>query len=202
MTEVLYDQAIRWIPEKSRVLDLGTGDGTFLARLVREKKVQGVGVEWEPDLVASCIEKGLVVHQGDIMDGLDQYAFSAFDYVLLLGTFQEIGTPIELLREAFRVGKKVIIAYTNFAHIGIRLQIMFRGRSPITRALPHAWYTSPNLHYFSIQDFNQFCRRFGLRQIETEVFGNRRRVHFLKNLFGVQAISVLDCTDPRLLAEG
>lgn len=201
MTELLYDQVIRWIPEKARVLDLGTGDGTFLSRLVREKKVQGVGVEKEPDLVAGCIEKGLVVHQGDIMDGLDQYAVSAFDYVLLLGTFQEVGTPLDLLREAFRVGRKVIIAYTNFAHFGIRMQIMFRGRSPVTRALPHAWYTSPNLHYFSIHDFDQFCRRFGLRQIETEVFGQRRKVRFLPNLFGVQAISILECTDARLLAE-
>ncbi|HNJ34828.1 MAG TPA: methionine biosynthesis protein MetW, partial [Leptospiraceae bacterium] len=71
MNEYLYDQVIQWIPEGSRVLDLGTGDGSFLARLVKAKKVQGVGVEKEPELVAQCIEKGLVVHQGDIMDGLD-----------------------------------------------------------------------------------------------------------------------------------
>jgi len=188
----LYDQVVSWIPERSRVLDLGTGDGRFLARLVAEKKVNGVGVEREPGLVASCIEKGLVVHQGDIMDGLDQYGLASFDFVLLLGTFQEIGTPLELLQEAFRVGKKLIIAYTNFAYIGSRLQIMFFGRSPITRALPHSWYTSPNLHYFSIEDFEQFCERFNLRQIDVAYFNSTGRVGMLPNLIAEQALSLLE----------
>lgn len=188
----VYDQVVTWIPARSRVLDLGTGDGKFLARLVREKRVNGVGVEREPGLVASCIEKGLVVHQGDIMDGLDQYGVASFDYVLLLGTFQEIGTPLELLREAFRVGKRVIIAYTNFAHIGSRLQIMLLGRSPITRALPHKWYTSPNLHYFSIEDFEQFCERFDLKQIDVAYFNSTGRVRLFPNLLAEQAISMLE----------
>lgn len=54
----VYSTVIDWIQEGSRVLDLGTGDGTFLARLIEEKNVQGEGVEIDMDLVASCIEKG------------------------------------------------------------------------------------------------------------------------------------------------
>lgn len=194
MNEYLYDQVIQWIPEGSRVLDLGTGDGSFLARLVKARKVQGVGVEKEPELVAQCIEKGLVVHQGDIMDGLDQYGVQSFDCVLLLGTFQEIGTPLELLREAYRVGKTVIIAYTNFAYFHIRLQIMFSGRSPITRALPHAWYTSPNIHYFSVEDFDDFCDRYKLRVLKNAYFNAAGPVSIFPNLLAEQAVSLLEST--------
>ncbi len=46
------------------------------------------GVEKNREMVAQCIERGLIVHHGDIMDGLDQYHGDAFDYILLLGTFE------------------------------------------------------------------------------------------------------------------
>ena len=136
MHPALYDQVIEWLPPNARVLDLGAGDGAFLERLVKIQKVRAEGVERDPVLVSRCIERGLVVHQGDIADGLDQYASGAFDHVLLLGTFQELLAPADILREAFRVGREVIIAYTNFAHIRVRLQILFEGRTPITRSLP------------------------------------------------------------------
>jgi methionine biosynthesis protein MetW len=98
----IYKTVLEWIPEKSRVLDLGTGDGAFLARLVQTRLVTGEGVEKDSTLVARCVERGLIVHQSDIADGLDQYGDSAFDFVLLLGTFQELISPAEIIREAFR----------------------------------------------------------------------------------------------------
>ena len=45
----IYETVLRWIPEKSRVLDLGTGDGAFLARLVQTRHVIGEGVEKAAD---------------------------------------------------------------------------------------------------------------------------------------------------------
>ena len=73
MYQHLYNRVLDWIPAKSKVLDLGTGDGEFLAKLIQEKQVFGEGVEKNADLVLRCISRGLVVHQGDILDGLDQY---------------------------------------------------------------------------------------------------------------------------------
>ncbi|HOW67976.1 MAG TPA: methionine biosynthesis protein MetW [Candidatus Paceibacterota bacterium] len=195
MYRLLYDQVIKWIPEKSRVLDLGTGDGAFLKRLIETRQVRGEGVEKNGDLAARCIERGLVVHQGDILEGLDQYGLNAFDYVLLLGTFQELGDPEQILREAFRVGQRVVISYSNFAHWRIRLQLLFTGHSPVTRSLPSPWYRTPNLHFFSILDFQEFCQTIGIREIEHAYFNQRGCVRWRPNLRGELGLSLLEAND-------
>lgn len=187
----IYKTVMHWIPEKSRVLDLGAGDGAFLERLVQTRQVTGEGVEKDAVLVARCVERGLVVHQGNITDGLDQYADGTFDYVLLLGTFQELVSPAEIIHEAFRVGHDVIIAYTNFAHVRVRLQVSFQGRTPVTRSLPQPWYRTSNLHFLSILDFHQFSSDLGVHEVERAFFNARGAVHFLPNLRAEEAVSRL-----------
>jgi methionine biosynthesis protein MetW len=187
----IYETVLRWIPEKSRVLDLGAGDGAFLERLIQARRVTGEGVEKDSTLVARCVERGLVVHQGNIADGLDQYADGAFDQVLLLGTFQELVSPAEIIREAFRVGREVIIAYTNFAHVRVRLQVLLRGRTPVTRSLPQPWYRTSNLHFLSILDFQQFSRDLGVCEADRAFFNARGAVRFLPNLRAEEAVSRL-----------
>jgi len=181
-----------WIPEGARVLDLGTGDGAFLERLVRAKRVMAEGVERNPELVASCIQRGLVAHQGNIAEGLDQYGDQTFDYVLLLGTFQELISPVEIVQEAFRVGRQVIIAYSNFAHYQVRLQILFRGRAPVTQSLPQLWYRTTNLHFLSTLDFREFCRQMGVSVVRQACFSARGEVSFLPNLFAEEVVALLE----------
>lgn len=188
----IYSTVIDWIPEGTRVLDLGTGDGTFLRRLMDEKKVVGEGVEIDVDLVSACIDKGLTVHQGDILDGLDQYGRGTFDYIVLLGTFQELTDPLYVLDEVFRVGRRLVIGYSNFAYWSIRLQIMCAGRAPITASMPHPWYESPNLQYFSIRDFHEFCRKSQLRILHEACFHRERPIHALANLRADQAVVMIE----------
>ena len=188
----IYETVLRWIPEKSRVLDLGAGDGAFLARLVQARQATGEGVEKDSALVARCVERGLVVHQGDIADGLDQYGDRAFDFVLLLGTFPELVLPAEILRESFRVGRQVIVSYSNFAHLRVRLQILFEGRTPVTRSLPQPWHRTRNLHFLSILDFQQFTRDLGVRETASAYFNARGAVRFLPNLRAEEAVSRLE----------
>lgn len=186
----IYESVLDWIPHGARVLDLGTGDGAFLERLVRAKRVAAEGVERNPEWVARCIQRGLVVHQGNIAEGLDQYGDQTFDYVLLLGTFQELISPAEIVREAFRVGRQVIIAYTNFAHYRVRLQILFRGRTPVTQSLPQPWYRTTNLHFLSILDFREFCRQTGVSGIRHAYFSSRGRVRHFPNFFAEEVVTL------------
>jgi methionine biosynthesis protein MetW len=192
MYRFLYQQVKAWIPEKSRVLDLGTGDGEFLEELIKTKRAQGEGVEQDPARVTRCIGRGLVVHQGDILNGLDHYGVGAFDYVLMLGTFQELKDPEIVLRESFRVGKRVIISYSNFAHWRARLQMMFEGRTPMTKALPSPWYRTPNLHFFSVLDFQDFCREAKVKEVQSAFFNGQGAVRLWPNLRSELALSLLE----------
>ncbi len=195
MNANIYQTVLDWIPEKSRVLDLGTGDGAFLERLVHTKQVAGEGVEKDAALVARCVERGLIVHQSDIADGLDQYSSGSFDYILLLGTFQELVSPLEILREAFRVGRQVIVSYANFAHLSVRLQVALRGRTPITRSLPSTWYGTHNLHVLSLLDFQDFCREAGVREVKRACFHARGPVAWLPNLRADEVVSLLQSVE-------
>jgi len=192
MRQTLYDLVLEWVPEGARVLDLGTGDGEFLARLAQTRHARAEGVERNPELVTRCIERGLVVHQGDVLGGLDQYGARAVDCVLLLGTLQELLDPQLVLREAFRVGKCVIVSYSNFAYWRARLHLLWRGRAPVTPALPQPWYGTANRHFFSLLDFAGLCATMNLRQARCAYFNRRGRVRWWPNLRAEQALSLLE----------
>jgi methionine biosynthesis protein MetW len=199
----IYESVLDWIPSGARVLDLGTGDGAFLERLVRAKRVAAEGVEKDPRLVARCIQRGLVAHQGNIAEGLDQYGDRTFDYALLLGTFQELISPEEIVREAFRVAQRVIIAYSNFAHYRVRLDILLRGRTPVTQSLPQLWYRTTNLHFFSTLDFAEFCRQMGVSGVRHAYVGSHGKVRLLPNLFAEEVVTLLESDrQPRAASGG
>lgn len=188
MTGPLYAEVVRWIPQGSRVLDLGSGDGEFLERLETEKGVFGEGVEKNPEMVARCIERGLVVHQGYILEGLDQYDQNSFDYVLLLGTFEELEHPGRILEEAFRVGAHVFVSFHNFGFWRIRLQLMFFGRAPVTRAMPREWYATATVRFFSIEDFRRFARIEKLTERRSAFFDSDGPVSALPNVMAEFAL--------------
>ncbi len=191
MNPYLYKTVEKWIPENSRVLDLGTGDGSFLGSLMHNTTVHGEGVEKNPDLVSQCIDKGIVAYQGDVLDGLDQYAANSFDYVLLLGTFQELLSPEEVLRHSFRVARYVIIGFTNFAYWQDRLKLMFHGTSPsISDKIP--WYESPNIQFFSGIDFHNFCKAKKIKKIRSAYFNTKGNLSFFPNLRAEEILHLLE----------
>lgn len=64
----------QWIPENSRVLDLGCGDGELLAWLKEHKNVSGYGLEIDPDKINACIEKNVNVIEQNLDLGLGNFA--------------------------------------------------------------------------------------------------------------------------------
>ena len=172
----------------SMVLDLGCGDGDLLEYLVAQKDVRGNGVEISEDAIYRCVEKGLSVSHGDIDTGLREYPDKQFDYVIFNQTMQQVHKPEEAIREALRIGKKVIVGFPNFCSAKARFQIFFGGRVPVTPSLPYSWYDTPNLHFLSIKDFVYFCKRHGI-VIENKVFlSGKGTVSLMPNLFALNAI--------------
>jgi methionine biosynthesis protein MetW len=173
-----------WINSGASVLDLGCGDGELLSFLIRNKQVHSQGVELSEQAIGNCVAAGLSVFQQDIDTGLTDYAEKSFDYVILNQTLQQVKKPDFAIKEALRVGKKVIIGLPNFCYITDRFQIFFRGKVPVSASLPYEWYDTPNLHFLSIADFKEYCRKNNI-SIESSAFiSKNRKVKFLPNLFG------------------
>jgi methionine biosynthesis protein MetW len=60
--------------------------------------------------------------------------------------------------------------------------MLMSGRAPKTRLFPYDWYDSPNIHFLTVEDFEQLARGEGL-VIERSIFlEGRRKVGTLPNL--------------------
>jgi methionine biosynthesis protein MetW len=145
------------IEKKTRVLDVGCGDGTLMEFLQNNKKIDIRGIEISKSNVQKCIEKGLTVIEGDAEKDLTQFPDSSFDYVILSQTLQAFLNPEKVITELLRVGKKAIVTIPNFGYWKVRLHLLTKGTMPITRTLPEEWYNTPNIHMCTIKDFFNFC---------------------------------------------
>ena len=172
-----------WVSAGASVLDLGCGDGELLSLLVRKKNVQAQGIELSDQAIHQCVAAGLSVFQEDIDTGLSEYGDKSFDYVVLNQTFQQVKKPDFVLKEALRVGTKTIVGFPNFVHISARFQIFFGGKVPVTKALPYEWYDTPNLHFLSISDFKEYCRKRSIRVEGSDFIRKNKRVTLFPNLF-------------------
>lgn len=190
-TKIDHQIISEWIHSEASVLDLGCGDGKLLSLLINKKQVRTQGIELQDSAVHQCVAAGLSVFQQDIDTGLSEYADKSFDYVVLNQTFQQVKKPAFVLQEALRVGKQVIVGFPNFVHIKARFQLFFRGKVPVTAALPYEWYDTPNLHFFSIKDFQLYCKRQQI-YIEQAVFiAKNRQIRFFPNVFAETGLFLL-----------
>ncbi len=187
-----YEVIESLIEPNSSVLDIGCGDGELLANLTADKNIKGEGIELDQEHVLSCVDRGLSIVQHDVEQGLENYTDNSYDYVILSQTVQTIKNPEKVFAELLRVGRKVIVSFPNFANWRCRAQLFFHGRAPVTKQLPYDWHNSPNIHCLSLQDFDHFCRKLGVR-VEKKIPLIETRlspVRFAPNLFAEQVIYV------------
>jgi methionine biosynthesis protein MetW len=190
-------QAInRWICEQTpmdcRVLDIGCGDGELLDLLARERKVRGTGIELSESLVVKAVQRGLSVHHGNVEEGLDHYSDKHFDVVSLSMALQEMRHPLKVLEESFRVGKRVIVVFPNFGFWLARWQLGVLGLAPRTASFPHAWSASPNRRFFTISDWEEFCRQESWKVVDKAFLKHGRMVRFRPNLRAEVAMYMME----------
>lgn len=188
------DQQIaeKWIQPHSRVLDLGCGDGTFLAQMQQKHQVHGYGLEIDQEKIATAIGRGLNIIQQDLNLGLSRFDDQSFDTVIMAQALQAVDAPDMLLNDMVRVGKQVIITFPNFAHWKTRLFLALKGMMPVSEALPYMWYNTPNIHLCTFRDFEALCAENEIQILSRlAVNGNQQDnllSKYIPNLFGEVAI--------------
>ena len=191
-----YDEIVALVRRGSSVLDLGCGNGELLQRLSREKQVRGRGVDIEEQMIVQCIGRGISVYQGDLDEGLRDYATGSYDYVILNQTLQMVRHPVMLLQEMVRVGREVIVNFPNFGYVVNRLQLMVLGRMPVNKNLPYQWYDTPNIHFCTRKDFVNLCGNLGIPILrEIALRRNRHVPYTLRNILATEVCFVLQGTN-------
>lgn len=183
-----YAMIAEIVEPNSRVLDLGCGDGELLAWLRDHKNVDARGVEISAEKVRRAISRGVSVYQGDIDQGLADYPDSAFDFIILSQTLQEMRYPLRVLREMLRVGRHAIVAFPNFGHWSTRFAHLISGRAPKTKLFPYEWWESPNIHFLTVDDFIHLCERQQWIIDRQICLQSNREVKFLPNLLAEVAV--------------
>ena len=157
------------ITSRSRVLDIGSGDGDLMEALETQKGCDVRGIEIDGALVERCVARGLSVVQGDANTDLADYPDQSFDYAVLSQTLQTATRPDLMLDELLRVGRRAFVSFPNFAHWRTRAALLLGGRMPVTRALPVSWFETDNIHHVTIEDFRDLAKAKGAG-IEREWF--------------------------------
>ena len=185
------------LPNNTRVLDVGCGDGSLMNFLVKEKNIETRGLELDQNNVQECIYKGLTVIHGNAETELYQFPNQSFDYVVLSQTLQAFYKPDKVLNELLRIGKSVIVSIPNFGYWKFRSSLLFFGKMPITKTLPNTWFNTPNLHMCTIKDLYNYCENqkinikkvIGVNENNTSLI--KRKNLEIKNLFSKLGIFLI-----------
>jgi len=183
-----FDAIAGWIRPGAHVLDLGCGDGSLLRFLREARSATGYGIEIDDARIIASVRNSVNVIQSDLESGLSGFETGSFDYVILSQTLQAVRHTERILREMLRVGREGIVSFPNFGFWRHRLQIA-GGRMPVSRHLPYHWYDTPNVHLFTLRDFEAFCDGHGVRILERiSMNEDGRRITALPNLLAALAV--------------
>ena len=182
----------KWVEVRSKVLDLGCGNGNILSELQKTRDVIGLGVEIEEKNIEECLLQNINVIEQNIDDGLINFSNDSFDVVILSQTIQVLKNPNTALEEIARIGKTCIVTIPNFGHWRSRLSLLLNGRMPVTSPLPESWHATPNIHLCTLKDFEMLCSEL-LISIEERVTVNSNNeskwyLNIWPNLFSASAI--------------
>ena len=185
------------VEDNSKVIDIGCGNGELLNFLSKNKNSKIQGLEINQKKVNKCVSKGLSVIQGDADKDLGLFPEISFDYVILSQTIQATLEPEKILTELTRIGKRVIVSIPNFGFWKVRLDLLIKGKMPITSKLNSTWYETENIHLCTKSDFTDLCDQLNLKIKQTVTIASNKQKRFsgkpnkLANIFAEEAIFLI-----------
>ena len=184
-----------WVPENSKVIDFGCGDGSLLKELFENKQVLGYGVEINDTKIEKCIEKGVPVIKLDIDKCLNDFMSSNFDLSIMARSIQCLKNPDLALNRMLELSKRCVVTLPNLGYWRCRINLA-SGKMPITPTLPSSWNETENIHLCTIKDFENLCLKENIN-IKDKVFINRNGDQgglskINPNLFAVEGVYLLE----------
>ena len=160
------------------------------------KDVDARGVEISGAKVQKAIARGVSVYQGDIDEGLADYPDQAFDYVILSQTLQETRHPLQSAARNAARRQARDRGVSELRPLAVRLSMLFSGRAPRTDLFPYDWYDSPNIHFLTVQDFEELAALESLVVERRYFLSGHRKVEFQPNLLAEVAVFLVTRRDP------
>lgn len=182
-----FDVITRWISPGETILDLGCGDGSLLRHLQEARGVHGYGIENNPANLEACLANGINVLQVDLEKGLAGFEDGFFDHVIMSLSLQAIHNTQGILKEMLRVGREAVVSFPNFGYWRHRQSIL-NGRMPVSDSLPHQWFNTPNVRFFTIADFDALCAANGIAVRECVGFDKGQEVRDELNFLASVAV--------------
>ena len=194
MNNQLQSIVLDWIPNQSKVVDFGCGDGTLLKILAEKKSVTGYGIEIDEEKINACITNSVSVIQQDIDGGIQNYKGMGFDVAIMASSIQCLRRPRNAMRNILQVANECVITLPNFGNWELRLGLL-KGKMPSSAKLPAKWYETKNLHLCTIADFEDLCAEESFR-IKKKVYLNTRGssswlANTFPNLFAAEAVYLI-----------
>ena len=141
------------IERRSRVADIGCGNGQIASYLQDQRECDVVGVDVSRTAAAKARRLGIEVSVQDVNAGLRLPC--PVDYVVLSEVIEHLQTPQKVLVDsADQARRGVVVTIPNSGWLPWRIQFL-RGYWP-RQSFTH-------LHFWTHADFVLFCRQLGLR---------------------------------------
>lgn len=157
----------QFVPEHSRVLDVGCGNGSLAEILQSRRVAQVFGIEPDASRAEIARSRGIEVYCGFLSENFHK-KYSSFDVVLFADVLEHVPDPLQLIEHGLTCLKEngsIVLSVPNVVHWSVRSMIL-RGRFQYE---PVGILDATHLRWFTRETITQLVDRAGLRIVESRV---------------------------------
>ncbi len=157
----------QFVPEHSRVLDVGCGNGSLADILQSRRAAQVIGIEPDSNRAEIARSRGIEVYCGLLTESLHE-KYGSFDVVLFADVLEHVPDPLQLIEHGLTCLKEkgsIVLSVPNAVHWSVRSMIV-KGRFQY-----ESWgiLDATHLRWFTIETITQLLERAGLRIVESRM---------------------------------